>query len=228
MSGSDYLNMSEGIPEIASNFPLWIEIIVCNVSCSSVNPTAVAEAIDTFVNNPEMAHRMGENSLCTVWDKCNLAIEEQRLLVLKVVAAWIFCINHYAGGPLWGMEYRPYYLAREWVRAGHLVTVVAASHSHVRARQPETGGAWTKQHVDGINYVWCKTPSYQGNGVGRVINILTFLVHLRFWRRWLRQKPDIVIASSTYPADIAAARCIAKFHRAKLIWEVHDLWPRRQ
>ena len=28
----------------------------------------------------------------------------------------ILLINHYAGSPQHGMEYRPYYLAREWVR----------------------------------------------------------------------------------------------------------------
>lgn len=52
----------------------------------------------------------------------------------------ILYINHYAGGPQWGMEYRPYYLAREWVRSGHQVTLVGASHSHIRARQPEMTG----------------------------------------------------------------------------------------
>jgi hypothetical protein len=31
----------------------------------------------------------------------------------------------------------PYYLAREWVRAGHRVQIVAGSYSHVRAQQPE-------------------------------------------------------------------------------------------
>lgn len=137
----------------------------------------------------------------------------------------ILYINHYAGGPRWGMEYRPYYLAREWVRAGHSVTVVAASQSHIRARQPELTGMWTHEQVDGINYVWCKTPSYRGNGVGRVVNILSFLGHLRLWRQWLQHKPDVVIASSTYPADIAAARRIARQQGAKLVWEVHDLWP---
>ena len=48
----------------------------------------------------------------------------------------ILYLNHYAGSPALGMEYRPYYLAREWVRASHAVTMVAASFSHVRARQP--------------------------------------------------------------------------------------------
>jgi len=32
-------------------------------------------------------------------------------------------INHYAGSPQYGMEYRPYYLAKEWVRMGHRVII---------------------------------------------------------------------------------------------------------
>ena len=51
----------------------------------------------------------------------------------------IVYIEHYAGTPALGMEFRPYYLAREWVRAGHRVQILAASYSHVRARQPEVG-----------------------------------------------------------------------------------------
>ena len=65
----------------------------------------------------------------------------------------ILYINHYAGGPVYGMEYRPYYLAREWVRAGHDVTIVAASHSHVRSKQPTTNGRFTRECVDGVDFV---------------------------------------------------------------------------
>ena len=138
----------------------------------------------------------------------------------------ILYINHYAGGPAYGMEFRPYYLAREWVRAGHKVTIVAASQSHVRSRQPETAGEELREEwVDGIRFVWCETPRYQGNGVGRVVNIFAFLRRLGQWRQWLTDVPDVVIASSTYPLDIRPARRIARRHGAKLVWEVHDLWP---
>lgn len=137
----------------------------------------------------------------------------------------ILYINHYAGGPSYGMEYRPYYLAREWVRAGHAVTIVAASQSHVRSRQPAVSGRFTHECVDGVDFIWCETPKYQGNGVGRVRNIATFLFRLSQSRQWLQQKPDVVIASSTYPADIGPARKLARRHGAKLVWEVHDLWP---
>ncbi|KAB2868080.1 MAG: glycosyltransferase family 4 protein [Burkholderiaceae bacterium] len=134
-------------------------------------------------------------------------------------------IDHYAGGPAYGMEYRPFYLAREWVRCGHQVTIVAATQAHVRSRQPVAHGAFTREVVDGVSHVWCRTPRYQGNGVGRVINIAAFLRRLRQWRRWLDFEPDVVIASSTYPADIGPARAIARAHSAMLVWEVHDLWP---
>ena len=135
----------------------------------------------------------------------------------------ILLINHYAGNPALGMEFRPYYLAREWVRLGHRVQIVAADFSHVRATQPPAGDSV----VDGIHYRFYTTPGYQGNGVGRVKNIWAFLRQL--WadtpRLLSAAKPDVVIASSTYPMDIWVARRIARQAGAKLVYEVHDLWP---
>jgi len=135
----------------------------------------------------------------------------------------ILYINHYAGTPALGMEYRPHYLAREWVRAGHRVQVLAADFSHVRAQQPQAGD----ESIAGIAYRWLATPRYQGNGLGRVKNIAAFLRAV--WAdtpRLLREfKPDVVIASSTYPMDLWPARRLARLARARLVYEVHDLWP---
>ena len=139
----------------------------------------------------------------------------------------LLLVNHYAGSPRHGMEFRPYYLAREWVRAGHEVTIVAASHSHVRAVQPEIGGEPREELIDGIRYRWLPTPHYAGNGVGRLRNILSFLRQLRAdaWRLTREFRPDAVIASSTYPMDIWVAKKLARLAKAKLVYEVHDLWP---
>ena len=135
----------------------------------------------------------------------------------------ILYLNHYAGSPALGMEFRPYYLAREWVRAGHRVQIVAADFSHVRAKQPQAGDAT----VDGIAYRWLPTPRYQGNGLGRVQNIWAFCRQV--WamadRLVAEVRPDAVIASSTYPMDIWVARRIARKAKARLVFEVHDLWP---
>jgi glycosyltransferase involved in cell wall biosynthesis len=128
------------------------------------------------------------------------------------------------------MEYRPYYLAREWVRSGHRVRIVAATYSHVRTRQPQppaaAGTAWDER-IDGIEYRWLRTPAYRGNGVGRLRNIATFLARLRLGAHELARefRPDAVIASSTYPMDIWVARTLARLANAKLVFEVHDLWP---
>jgi glycosyltransferase involved in cell wall biosynthesis len=139
----------------------------------------------------------------------------------------ILYVNHYAGGPSLGMEFRPYYLAREWVKAGHDVTVVAASHAHTRQTDPATNGAVTIEMREGIRFVWLKTPPYKGNGLARVRNMGTFVLRLfRHLPALTRENPpDAVIASSTYPLDFYPARWIARRHGARLAFELHDLWP---
>jgi glycosyltransferase involved in cell wall biosynthesis len=140
----------------------------------------------------------------------------------------ILLINHYAGSVRHGMEYRPYYLAREWVRRGHQVTILAASHSHVRTQNPcLRKNDRLDETIDGINYTWFATPPYKGNSAGRISNMIAFVVRLyRESKRVARAfAPDVVIASSTYPLDIYPAQRIARLARARLLFEVHDLWP---
>lgn len=140
----------------------------------------------------------------------------------------ILLINHYAGSPAHGMEFRPYFMAREWVRMGHRVEIVACSYSHVRARQPDVcAEAEHVEMIDGITYRWLRGDAYRGNGVGRLFNIATFLarVWVRVGRIVREFQPDLVIASSTYPMDIWVARHIAGRARCRWIYEVHDLWP---
>jgi glycosyltransferase involved in cell wall biosynthesis len=139
----------------------------------------------------------------------------------------ILLINHYAGTPELGMEFRPYYLAREWIKAGNRVTIVAASFAHVRNKQPVVDVSFSEELIDDIRYVWLRTPAYKGNGARRILNMCVFVTTLFSQSKQVaaRYTPDVVIASSTYPLDIYPARRIASFSRAKLVYEVHDLWP---
>jgi glycosyltransferase involved in cell wall biosynthesis len=137
----------------------------------------------------------------------------------------ILLVNHYAGHPKMGMEYRPFYFARSWQAQGHRVDIVSASFSHVRQVQPKTHHWHQMEALDGVNYHWLKTPSYSGNGFWRLLNMLTFLIGLfRLGRKWT-EKIDVVIASSTYPLDIYLCRWLARKYSAQLVFEVHDLWP---
>jgi glycosyltransferase involved in cell wall biosynthesis len=135
----------------------------------------------------------------------------------------ILLINHYAGSPELGMEFRPYYMAKEWMKQGHQVLIVSGSFSHLRKKQPTQ----EFERIDGIHYCWIQMSQYQGNGIGRIISMFTFVLKLLFGYRFYLKDflPDIVIASSTYPLDIYPARKIAQRYHAKLIYEVHDLWP---
>ncbi|MDH7515013.1 MAG: glycosyltransferase family 4 protein [Bacteroidota bacterium] len=139
----------------------------------------------------------------------------------------ILLINHYAGSPRHGMEYRPYHFAREWKKAGHDVSIVAASYSHLRSEQPSVRRPFTEDAVDGIPFVWLRTPSYRGNGAARARNIFSFVLRLHRYARRIVEKmrPDVVIASSTYPLDVYPARRMASLAGALLVHEIHDLWP---
>ncbi len=132
------------------------------------------------------------------------------------------------GGLKYGMEYRPYYLAKEWVKMGHQVTLVGASFSHLRIQQPvvTTNKDFEEETVEGINYIWIKTPAYEST-FARIQNIFVFVCKLWKYSRKISEfvKPDLVVASSTYPLDIYPARKIAETAGAKLCYEVHDLWP---
>ncbi len=138
----------------------------------------------------------------------------------------ILILNHYAGSPYYGMEFRPYYLAKEWLKLGHTVTIVAANNSHIRRINPASHGNIWEEFVDDIRYIWLKSRPYNGNGVGRILNMFDYIHGLyKNMQKIIEIKPDVVIASSTYPLDNYPANKIAKKTGAKFIYEVHDLWP---
>ncbi len=77
--------MSAGIPVIASDFPLWREIIEgnkCGLCVDPSDPAGIAEAIDFLLEHPDEAYRMGENGRRAVLEKYNWAVEEKKLLQL--------------------------------------------------------------------------------------------------------------------------------------------------
>lgn len=74
--------MCAGIPVIASDFPLWREIVngnKCGLLVDPLVPVNIAKAIDYIFNNPEEAQRMGENGRKAVLARYNWHIEEKKL-----------------------------------------------------------------------------------------------------------------------------------------------------
>ena len=139
----------------------------------------------------------------------------------------ILVINAYAGSPVMGMVFRHYYLAKEWIKSGHEVLIVAGTFSHLRRVNPENSGDLYETDENGVRYIWLKNEEYQGNGLGRAKNMLQFSVKL--WKKAGEIvrifSPDVVLASCTNPIDTYGAQKIAKQAKAPLIHEVRDLWP---
>jgi glycosyltransferase involved in cell wall biosynthesis len=117
-------------------------------------------------------------------------------------------------------------LSREWIKSGHTVTIAAATQSHIRTHNPEFKEQVTEEYIDGIKYLWIRTRSYAGNGMGRVLNMLDYIKGVyAIMPRLINEHPDAVIASSTYPLDNYPAYKLAKKTKARYVYEVHDLWP---
>ncbi|MBA2777338.1 glycosyltransferase family 4 protein [Billgrantia kenyensis] len=75
--------MSAGLPVIASDFPLWREIVEgsdCGICVDPLDPGAIAAAIDFIVTHPERAREMGENGQRAVAERYNWQQEERKLL----------------------------------------------------------------------------------------------------------------------------------------------------
>ncbi len=139
----------------------------------------------------------------------------------------LLIINHYAGSEAMGMEYRHFYIGRELARLGHRVVIVAASFSHLRGQNPFPEESLEETTEQGVTFVWLKTPPYYRNNLFRAKNAATFLWTLHLHARELSSiyRPDAVVASSTYLFDLYPASRIARLSGARLIFELHDVWP---
>jgi len=139
----------------------------------------------------------------------------------------ILLINHYAGSDRLGMEYRPFHFGREWVDGGHRVTILAADFSHLRNVQPKIRRDLDVTEEEGVRFCWLRTNRYEGNGAWRVANMTAFVAKLRLYTARIArtERPDVVVCSSTYPLDIYPGAGIARRAGARLVFEVHDLWP---
>jgi len=135
----------------------------------------------------------------------------------------IWMINHYAEP--YGRHHN---LAGELARRGHQVIIFASSFDH-RTRQENRlapGKRMKREDIDGVPYVWLRTPPYPGNTSARVWNMAVFAG--RIWGAGKvegLERPDLIIGSSPHLFAALAAQRLAGRFRVPFVFEVRDLWP---
>jgi glycosyltransferase involved in cell wall biosynthesis len=77
--------MSASLPVIASDFPLWREIIEgagAGLLVDPQSPDAISDAMEWLIDNPEQAKEMGENGKRAVEETYNWNIESKKLITM--------------------------------------------------------------------------------------------------------------------------------------------------
>jgi len=139
----------------------------------------------------------------------------------------VWIVNHHAIPPSEPGGTRHYSLARELVRRGHDVTVLASSFNHATGKQISgtKGKLSTRAEFDGVAFLTLRVPGYHGR-VARFWNMLVFA--FKVWcgigTRYM-SKPDIVIGSSLTPFAALAAARLAQLFGVPFVLEIRDLWP---
>ncbi len=140
----------------------------------------------------------------------------------------IWIVNHYAVPPNLAGGTRHYTLAKELVRRGHSVTLVASSFDHTARRELhlQRGERYKLEDVRGVRFLWLRTPPYAGNTSARVRNMIAFAHQV--WRTATHKvlgKPDVILGSSPHLFAALAAERLAARYAVPFVLEVRDIWP---
>ena len=138
----------------------------------------------------------------------------------------IWIINQYAGSVYHGKEYRSPAIARALTKRGYDVTIISSSHSHHFKKAPQVKGLYTQKTIENVRHLWVRTEySPDSKSYKRLMNMFEFVIKSFFLPHKKLPEPDFIIVSSPSPLPIFNGIYFKRKFRAKLIFEVRDLWP---
>jgi glycosyltransferase involved in cell wall biosynthesis len=122
---------------------------------------------------------------------------------------------------------RVHAMSRQWVRAGHQVTVLTCAPNHPLGilYAGYRNRAWQEEWIDGIRTirVWTYLAANRGT-MRRSLNFLSYLASASLAAPFVR-RPDVVIATSPQFFAGLAGVPAAAMHRVPFVLEIRDLWP---
>ena len=139
----------------------------------------------------------------------------------------VWILNHYAQEPTGAGGTRHFSLARHLPAHGWTASIIAASVEINTGRQRlQSGESFRLDEYAEVPFLWVQTPEHQGNGGGRLINMVSYSMRAllpKVTRPLAR--PDVVVGSSVHPLAAWTGAQLARRHRVPFVFEVRDLWP---
>ncbi len=137
----------------------------------------------------------------------------------------IWILSHYGLSPKYHSTARTYNFGKCLKEKGHDVTIFTASTIHHTDRNlVEKGKRFEVEDIDGVKYVYIRTPNYSGNGIKRILNMCMFYVGVKKnWKKF--GKPDVILAMSVHLLTCVAGIQIAKKVNCKCAVQIADPWP---
>ncbi|MBN8205353.1 glycosyltransferase family 4 protein [Microbacterium esteraromaticum] len=140
----------------------------------------------------------------------------------------IWIINHYAA-----LESKDGWAGRHQALASHLARqawepiLYLASTGHPVGRQHLRGMTMrVSAEEDGVRHLMLRTPGYEGNGLGRMLNMAVFGLQLLLpWNRRGITAPSLVIGSTVHPLAAWSAYRLARTYKVPFVFEIRDVWP---
>lgn len=86
-------------------------------------------------------------------------------------------------------------------------------------------GLFLIESIENYTACWLKSIPYYNNGFLRLLNALLNFFLLLVYGLFSKARPDVIIGTSVPITTALAGVIVARFHRAKFIYEIRDLWP---
>jgi len=138
----------------------------------------------------------------------------------------IWILNHVALKPNESGITRHYDISKVLEQQGHDITIFASSFLAYMFKWRDPNRKNYQENVNGVLFEWLWTFPYRGNGVRRVINMISYFFMSIFRGLKKKEKPDAIVGSSVHLFACLAGYYLSKWKKATYIVEIRDLWPR--
>jgi len=137
----------------------------------------------------------------------------------------IWYISKYAVVPDDGTPTRQYFFSKHIAKKKYDVTLFSSKSSGIK--NCKVKGIVREREIDGIKHVLINGPEITlGFSLKRILSWMIFETLLFISPLFLKpEKPDVIIVSSLSLLTVLTGFLFKKIYRAKLIFEIRDIWP---